>query len=236
MPSQDKLFLSSSIDSSNALTELFDFVWPTSAALWNFKWQASGFLAAYPAATEDELRSKFVHGSGIRGVNVKRAAVEKTWDEMQQWFSRLLLSEACSLFEGWIESALDELDVPNGIRGSGPRSLDKKLQFPSVLDALGNASGGSAYAVKIIVGTVPSPTMVACFEPTLLKNKKNSNAKLENLLICYRAFKEIRNDFVHHGGRASAKTDECYTAYLVETATTLGLKEKPQLEIGRAHV
>lgn len=229
MPSQEKLFLSSSIDSSNALTELFDFVWPTSAALWNFKWQASGFLAAFPTATDEELRGKFVVGSGIRGVNVKRAAIEKSWEEMQQWFSRLLLSEACSLFEGWIESALDELVVPRGIRGSGSKSLDKKLQFPSVLDATGKVSGESAYAVEKIVGSMPSQTMVMCFEPTLLKNKKNSGLKIENLLICYRVFKEIRNDFVHHGGRASAKTDECYDAYFKETAATLGLKEKPEL-------
>ena len=229
MPSQDKLFLSSSTDSSHALTELFDFVWPTSAALWNFKWQANGFLAAYPQASEDELRSRFVLGSGVRGVNVKRIATERTWADIQQWFSRVLLSEACSLFEGWVESALDELAVPPAIRKKGRNPLDKKLQFPTEFDSAGKVTGGSAYAVEQVVGVTPSPIMMKCFQPIQLKNKKNSSSKIDNLLICYRVFKQARNDFVHHGGRASDKTISDYSNYAVETPATLGVKEKPVL-------
>lgn len=232
MPSQDKLFLSSSIDSSHALTELFDFVWPTSAALWNFKWQTSGFLAACPDATEKDLLGRFVFGSGVYGVNVKKIASEQSWEDMQQWFSRLLLSEICALFEGWIESALDELKVPVSVRKQGTRDankLGKQLQFPSTFDPAGQVIDGSAYAVAKIVSATPSATMMNCFQPTQLKNKKNSSAKIENLLICYRVFKEVRNDFVHHGGRASNKTLSEYFKYAAETPATLGTKEKPVL-------
>ena len=109
MPSQDKFLLSASVNSSNAVTNLFDFVWPTSVALWNLQWQAKGYLAQVPNATVDELHARFVAGSGVRGANLQRLAAETAWVEMQQWFSRLLLSETCALFEGWIESALNEL-------------------------------------------------------------------------------------------------------------------------------
>lgn len=67
--------------------------------------------------------------------------------------------------------------------------------------------------------------------PTLLNNKKNSLATLENLLVCYRAFKEVRNDFTHHGGRASKLAETAFITYSIESASTLGIKEKPELPI-----
>lgn len=228
MPSQDKLFLAASVDSSNALTDLFDFVWPAGAALWNFKWQASGFLAACPSASDKELLGRFVQGSGINGVNVKRVAVNKSWEDMQQWFSRLLLSETCSLFEGWIEAALDDLAPLQSVRKAGTRdALDKKMQFPTSFNATGSPVDGSAFAVSQLVGPVPSPTLLSCFQPIQLANKKNSFSTIESLLVCYRVFKEARNDFVHHGGRASTKTAAAYARYAVETAATMGVAEKP---------
>jgi len=230
MPSQDKLFLAASVDSSNALTDLFDFVWPTAVALWNLQWQAKGFIAQMPDSTVEELNSRFVLGSGIQGANLKRLANEKIWPDMQQWFSRLLLSETCALFEGWIEAALDELALPQSIRGLGSKnSLDKMLQFPTTRDTTGTLTGGVMFAVAKVQGVLGSQLIQTCFHPTQQKNKKYSMHTLEKLLICYRAFKDVRNDFTHHGGRASKKAEQAYIAYQAETAASLGLKEKPDL-------
>lgn len=229
MPSQDKFLLSASVNSSNAVTNLFDFVWPTSVALWNLQWQAKGYLAQVPNATVDELHARFVAGSGVRGANLQRLAAETAWVEMQQWFSRLLLSETCALFEGWIESALNELGIPNSVRNKNKSVLDKKLQFPTVLDSTGSIAGGVSHAIKTIQGTNGSQFFQDCFLPVLSLNRKNSRASINELLICYRAFKELRNDFVHHGGVASIKAEACYTAYLGLTKIQLGLKEKPEL-------
>jgi hypothetical protein len=95
-----KIFLESSRDSTQQLTQLFDFVWPTSAAIWNLQWQAQGYLTHVPQATDDDLRDKFVTGSGIRGANIRRITTAGAGDAIQQWFARLLLSETCALFEG----------------------------------------------------------------------------------------------------------------------------------------
>ena len=230
MPSQDKLFLAASVNSSNALTDLFDFVWPTAVALWNLQWQAKGFIAQRPNANVAELNSRFVLGSGIRGANLHRVANDTTWAEMQQWLARLLLSETCALFEGWIEAALDELALPQTIRKGGTRSsLDQKLQFPTTKDATGIPSNGVEFAIDQIQGAVGSRWIQTCFHPTQLKNKKHSQPNLENLLICYRAFKEVRNDFTHHGGRASQRAVEASTAYRTQTAASLNIKEAPEL-------
>lgn len=230
MAGQDKLFLTASVESSNALTELFDFVWPTAVALWNLQWQTKGFIAQRPNATVDELSSRFVLGSDIRGANLTRLATEKAWPEMQQWFARLLLSETCALFEGWIEAGLDELDLPFSIRKAGTRdALDKKLQFPTTFDNAKAPKGGARFAVTKVQGSIGSPTIQACFHPTQIQNKKNTNQTLDQLLICYRAFKEVRNDFIHHGGRASERTEQAFNAFGALTHTALGMKEAPEL-------
>jgi hypothetical protein len=54
------------------MTALFDFVWPTAAALWNLRWQVQGFVAEVPTATVDELRKRFLFGSGLEGVDLNR--------------------------------------------------------------------------------------------------------------------------------------------------------------------
>lgn len=228
MPSQDKLFLLASVDSSNALTDLFDFVWPNAVALWNLQWQTKGFLAQMPDATVEELNARFVLGSKIRGANLHRLANQQAWPQMQQWFSRLLISEICALFEGWIESAFDELELPDSIRKAGTSdSLDKRLQFPTVFDKSGGVTGGAMYAVQKIQGA-KSSFIQTCLIPSMTKGKKNGVSNLENLLVAYRAFKEARNDFTHHGGRASERTVEKCAAYSAETATSLGVKQKPE--------
>ena len=70
--------------------------------------------------------------------------------------------------------------------------------------------------------------MESCFLPTQSKNKK-LGVSIDNALICYRAFKEARNDFTHHGGRASKKTVDAISRYHNESAASLGVKEMPQM-------
>lgn len=229
MPSQDKLFLKCSVNTANALTNLFDFVWPASVALWNLQWQAKGFIAQVPDVTVEALHARFVLGSGVRGANLKQLAADTAWEDLQQWFARLLLSESFALFEGWIEAAFEELQVPLSVRGQGRNSLDKKLQFPSKFDSIGQLVDGVGAALAKIKLSVSSGLVLNCVYPVLTKNKKYAIADLEALMICYRAFKEVRNDFIHHGGVASPKAEECFNAFNALTVGDMGLKEKPEL-------
>ncbi|WP_407713241.1 hypothetical protein ACJJWD_13860 [Comamonas testosteroni] len=226
MQHQEKLFLIASRDSLNSLTTLFDFVWPTSAALWNLQWQVKGFIAQVPNATTEDLKGRFLQGSEISNSNFHRLANQQTWPELQQWFARLLLSETCALFEGWIEAAFDELAIPSSLRKNNTRnSLDKKIQFNTKVDASGIPIDGANFALTQICGT-GSNIMRLCFLPTQQTNKK-LGSNIDNALKCYRAFKEARNDFTHHGGRASKRTVDAITLYHKETASSLGVKEMP---------
>lgn len=208
-----KLFFDTSEAIADRLTETFDFVWSTATAQWNLRWQVDGYLRASPDATDDELKSRFALGSGIRGANLRRYCVQTTWPEQQEMFARVLLIEFCALYEAWIDGVLEEL---------GHRSTHaSNLQFPTT------NNGGLAVALTALLANI-SPELQQCIYPVLKTNRKNSLPKLESLLICYRYFKEARNAVIHHGGVASQRALNAYLAFSGETAASLGVTEVPR--------
>lgn len=66
------------------------------------------------------------------------------------------------------------------------------------------------------------------FYSSLVLHRKNSKAKLDNLLLCYRYFKESRNCLVHRGGIADTSAEQAYLAFsAVATTADLGVSEVP---------
>lgn len=65
------MFFPSGRQASDQITALFNFVWPTAAALWNLRWQVQGFVAEVPSATVDQPEQRFVFGSKIDTVDLK---------------------------------------------------------------------------------------------------------------------------------------------------------------------
>ncbi|MBZ0067425.1 MAG: hypothetical protein K8F26_01300 [Thiobacillus sp.] len=214
---QEKLFLLTSKQVARRLTEVFDFVWPTATAIWNLRWQVAGFVSASPDATDSDLTGRFNAGSGIRGANLRRACIESSWEDQQQEFARFLLFEFCALYEAWCEGALNELAL-------SPK-LSKDLQFPTTIKN-GVATKGVRHAVNSI-STTNSPAMVGAIYPAITQNKKNSPQHIEQLLICYRYFKEARNSLVHAGGGTSPNFVSAEYAYHQLTPAQLGVKEIP---------
>lgn len=214
---QEKLFLLTSKQVARRLTEVFDFVWPTATAIWNLRWQVAGYVSASPTATDSELAGRFVAGSGIRGANLRRSCIDSSWEDQQQEFARFLLFEFCSLYEAWCEGTLKEL---------GATALPSKhLQFPTKYTN-GAPSKGIRHAVNSIVQG-GSPIMASSIYPAIAENKKNSLPHIEELMICYRYFKEARNSLVHAGGSTSSHFVSAEAAYNLLTPAQVGLKEVP---------
>lgn len=208
-----KLFFPTSSAVADRLTETFDFVWATATAQWNLRWQVDGFLRANPSASDEDLKSRFALGSGIRGANLRRSCIESSWASQQEMFARVLLIEFCALYEAWIDGTLDAL------RQNSTHA--KNLQFPST-------AGRGVSAALSALQSIVSPELEHCIYPVLLTNRKNSVGKLENLLSCYRYFKECRNAIIHHGGEATQKTVDAYASFSSETPASLGVAEVPQ--------
>lgn len=217
---KEKLFFLTSKKAAARLTGVFDFVWPTATAIWNLRWQVKGLVSVEPKITEEALLGRFVTGSGIRGANLRRSCINTTWEEQQNEFSRFLLFEFCSLYEAWCEGCIDELCCPI--------SNIKNLQFPTTTDANGNAIKGVQKAINSINKNI-STGLKAALYPKLLSNKKNSLTHLENLLVCYRYFKELRNLLIHAGGSSSTLFIQAENNYKTLTAASLGVSEVPEI-------
>jgi hypothetical protein len=213
------VFFTPSRGTLDELTQLFDFVWPTAAAMWNLRWQVRGFLDATPHATQDDLVARFVRGSGVNGAgNLRGACVEKTWEEQQRVFAKFLLIDLCAIFESWITQVLACL-------ASASATNEKDLQFPT------NMAGTTPRGVLAAVARLTNPesaVLRSSFYDLLKASPKNALPRLDNLLHCYRFFKECRNCLAHNGGIATAKAVESYLQFsTVAHPASLGVTEVP---------
>jgi len=226
-----RFFFDSTRQAHTKLSKLFDFVWPTACASWNLRHQIAGYIAAYPSATDPELKGRFITGSKITGANLRGAFVDRTWEDHLSWFSDNLLTSLFPLYEAWIEDLLVELAV------SGPLYV-QEMQFPAGSTII--AKSGKPTKPKIgVTGVIArltqkqSALLAKNIHPGLTKNEGYSIGQLDNLMRCYRYFKEVRNSRMHAGGRASDDAVQAYLAFLpVATAANLNVtKLEPPVAI-----
>jgi hypothetical protein len=217
---KNHLFFRSSRETFNEVTSLFDFLWPTAAAMWNLRWQVDGYLRIRPQATVHELSNRFVVGSAIHGANLKRACVDLTWEQQQEQFAKFLLINIFALHESSLKRVLEDL-------GNDSKDLEKQLQFPTSTDAFGRKKGIWG-AIDTL--TLPESTMLKNgFYAKLSGHNRNSKQILDNLMKCYRYFKECRNSLAHNGSTANRNAADAYTAFAaVATNADLGVSEVPQ--------
>jgi hypothetical protein len=213
-----RLYFASSRRFFVQVTELFDFIWPTAAAMWNLRWQVAGFVSVNPSAPIEELEGRFVAGSGIHGANLRRSCIDHSWSQQQGEFAKLLLVNIIALYEAWLKDALKAV-------GSANDSIERQLQRPTEIRK------GKPYGVApaIQATTAPeSPILKANFYAALLGHRKNRLPYIENLFIVYLFFKECRNCIMHAGGLANDRTCDAYADLLqISTAFDLGASEIP---------
>lgn len=213
---QLKFFFNTSKAVASRITEIFDFIHPTAAAVWNLRWQVQGLVGAYPTITESELRGRFVVGSNINGVNLKRACIDKSWDAQKEQLAKFLLFDFCALYESWCEAIIEQAKLP---------ANKKDLQFPS-----GEYKGKPCGIILIQneIDTAKSMILENSIYPSLCTNGKYSPSKLEQLLKCYRYFKELRNYLIHGHEAISNEFATAEQEYAALSAADIGLREKPE--------
>lgn len=216
-----KLFFSASNDVIDQVTDLYDFVWPTASAMWNFRWQIKGFVneVGRENISQQNLLNRFNWGSGIHGANIKRAVLEKSWDEQQEQFAKFLLINLIAIYEGWLEGLQEVLGLT--------KKQIKQLQFPTGVDRDGNLFGVNVVLTQLANNR--STLLQNAFYAALRSHNKNSFLQLENLLICFRFFKECRNSVAHRGGTADDKTYESYIGFAgIASPSNLNVDEVPE--------
>lgn len=141
-----------------------------------------------------------------------------TWEQQQEQFAKFLLFEFCALYETWCEIVVDQLALDS--------NLKKELQFPTKGTTQGVPSKGVGVAMSLLAAH-PSPVFRSAIQPSLLSNRKYSPMHLEELLQCYRYFKELRNCLIHSSSGPSATLINAETTYASLTASSLGLAQRP---------
>ncbi len=210
------LYFETSQSAYQSVTELFDFVWPTSVALWNLRWQVGGLVNVVPEATADILNNRFVAGSGVHGANLRYACIEMTWPDQQRQFAKFLLIELIALFEGWLGKTLADI---------GYAQIEKQFQFPTRTKKGGSQEGVGAALARL--KATPSVMTQSAFYRKLTSHPKNSIGAIEAMLITFRCFKECRNALMHNNGKANAKVYDAWKAYTALSVADLRVKEMP---------
>ena len=192
-----RFFFASSASFQRQLTDLYDMIHPTAAAMWNLRWQVAGYVAERGPGGRDELHGRFVAGSGIGSANLERHCVDKSWEEQQSELALLALYAGISLYEGW--TATLEVTAP----------ADRtKLQFHS-RGTEGRTKPGAREVVDNYRSN-PSPAVEQVFGQVLRSSPRYMPGRLEDLLLAYRCFKEVRNCGAHAGRIANAHAENAY--------------------------
>lgn len=205
-----KRFFQSSRSAEQQIGEMFNFVWPTAAALWNLRWQVRGFVQETPDASEEMLKNRFLAGSGIRGADLRSAYASRSWSDQQEQFASIVLINALAIYEAWSLDISREVGLP---REAG--SLFHR-----------HGTGDLAMSVRLTAMATPlSGPLEAAYRAQLLRDKKYSLVKLDAMAAAYRYFKEIRNCIIHNGWTATNRAENAYSDFFpISGKSHLGMR------------
>ncbi|OOP73187.1 hypothetical protein [Clostridium beijerinckii] len=219
-----KYFMEETVYALEQISKLYHFIWPSILALRNYKNKVDEYVKDNPEVSENMLNKLFAEDFEYNGIDFHKAIINKTWEEHLEDFAIVLLTNAFAIYEGWL-SEICEVTEFNGYTNSYGKFIkyEKVFQFPS------NGNNGIGRALNELNNT-RCDAMIDSFYANTVNNKKYSLNKIENLLICYRFFKELRNSFIHNGGICDKKLFDSYNFYQrIANISLLGVKEVPNV-------
>ena len=220
MPRSARYFFAASESAHDQFTSIFDFVSPTLAAAWNLRWQVRGFLETNPTASTETLEKRFVLGSGVHGVNIRRACVDFTWEQQQEQMAAFVLVNALAIYD-------DYANQIGLLAKASKEKIAKQLRFPTSA----NGKKGWGWAISEFASS-PSNGLRGAFQIGCRSKPTYSRCLIENLLRCYRYFAEIRNCNMHGGGICNKAAEDAYKEFsAVASIADLGLNEVPHHDL-----
>jgi hypothetical protein len=185
--------------------ELGSLTWTTVASLWTMRAQVKGYtMVARETTGRDptaaEIKGRFLSGieympkREIFGVDLPEFFLHRSWPDDLQVLARFTLTNVIALYEGWLDQ------VVRGSLGATSEQL-KQLQAPTSRRKGKLVGCGPALAQ---LGSNQSKLLVELFAARMPTRRDNHSRELDAMMVSYRAFKSIRNCFVHRGGLADA--------------------------------
>lgn len=202
-------FFDFTVQYCDLLTNLLTTIHAISISFWNMKSEIAGIKALYDKVTEKELDKCFNISNSTTGVNYKFFS-QTEFADFQERLAWILLVDACSIFEGFIAKLSEQIGI----------KCKKNLEFPS--------------EARNVIEHYKSQDklLLNCFYKSRKKVKEYPTASLEDLLKCYRYFKEIRNCYTHNAAYADDKLIEAYKDFIpVNKKSALGLDSALKISV-----
>ncbi len=198
---QDAFFRSTQLALEN-ITRICDLIHPLTLALWHTCRDVSSTISSNPEVKNEELARQFGYGSDIHGVNYKRVFNDMSWDDHKSNIAWLFLNSLFPIYEGWLE----ELSCQSFPPSNG--NLDSyAMQFPS------SRTKGNVFTEINRLTTTESKLAKDAFYSEYSTSKHRCLICLDNLMVCYRYFKEMRNCYMHNGNIANQPLINAYNAF-----------------------
>lgn len=217
-----KPFFNVTLQAANRVTELFDLVHPIALSYWNMKCSVIGTNELLPVS-QKLYNERYNTAKVVHGVNFKKSFIDLSWDDFENNLSWLLLNSLFSIYEGYLNNLKSDFSLSdNDI---------KNLQFPTEIDSsTGIPCSGYDKIIRDINSRSNSNIMNDCFYSKYKSSKNYPLVPIENLLKCYRYFKELRNCYVHNNIIASQKLKDAYDNYIT-VKSSLGIKKELIIDV-----
>jgi hypothetical protein len=200
----------------NEIISLHDFVLPAASAIWNFREIIQSEIRADRLVSVKELSDKYNTAPRTRGsTNLITPFCDISWDEQREKLAEIALVNIIAIYEIWCDEICEAF---------GLGDLAIKLQFPTN----GTATKGVRSAITELIGSGKSWITDSIY-PSMKATKKYSFASLDNLLKCFRYFKELRNCYMHRGRKCDGKLFGSQSQFIpVANKADLGMKFVPE--------
>ena len=194
----DVAFFDETKNAYNRITEIYDLIHPIIISFANFKTEVMGFKSVFPNVKEKDVTNRY-NLPGVRSTKTGYLNIfmNEDIDVFEGKVSWLLLINIFSIYEGWLEALMN--GPFNDVKQQ--KSI-KKLQYSDDIKA------------EIIrLQQSESGVMRQCFLPTLQRNTHYTSTDIEDLLKCYRFFKELRNCNIHSDRKVTEGVINAYNEF-----------------------
>ena len=225
---KDTFFLATQHGIDN-LTEAFDLIHPIRSSLWNMKAEIAGLKMLDPSISEAKLKSRFSIVPEIGGVNYTRAFSDWDWEKIQTELAWILLNTIFVVYEGWLQELHDTVFSTT----SGNLNIEY-MQFPCDPSSTERYGRSPKNIVDEIARLKTSRSLMlegTFYNLYRTRPRRTTATSLNNLMYCYRYFKELRNCYTHNGKQTSQRLVDAYSKYLpYADSSALNVKEIPEIK------
>ena len=210
---KEHLFFGASEDALAMISREYDLIHPLRASLKFTRREVAG-LSDISKAQEmiDPLGE-------IHGVNYRKVFVEDTWEKQEEDLAWILLNSLLAIYEGWASEIFSIFEGAD---------FSKEISFTQKLESADLSTKFGSYFI--------TPTLQSTLIDTAMQNKyiveNNLDiGKLDKYMLMYRYFKELRNCYMHHNGKATDRVVNAYDEYkkAVTCKNDIDAEELPEI-------